>query len=264
MKRIASRDNPLFKALKKLASDASSRRAGGLVLLEGAHLAAAYLHAGGVPRQIVVSEGALARAEIVALCERLGDVGVTVFDDALFAAVSQLPSAAGILLTIERPTPSPPVGLERSAVLLDRVQDPGNVGSILRTAAAAGLSDVFLSPGCAQAWSQKVLRAAMGAHFALDVHEDCDLAVLAFDRVTCIATSPHATDTIHSVDLSGNVAWLFGHEGQGIDGALLARATTVRIPQSGAIESLNVAAAAAICLFEQVRQRGGPLGNERT
>jgi TrmH family RNA methyltransferase len=255
MKRIASRDNPHFKALRQLASDASTRRDEARVLIEGAHLADAFLRAGGSPRQAVVAESALGRAEVVDLLERLQGVEVLAFEDALFDAVSALPSSGGILLTIDRPVPGAAPRVTRNAVLLDRVQDPGNVGSILRTAAAAGIRDIFLSRGCAGAWSPKVVRAAMGAHFVLALFEDCDLTTLPTDEVPWLATSPHATESIYTVDLGGPVAWLFGHEGQGVDEALMRRARGVRIPQPGAMESLNVAASAAICLFTQVREQ---------
>jgi TrmH family RNA methyltransferase len=256
LKRVASRDNPLFKSLRRLASDASARRDDGRVLLEGTHLADACLRSGLVPSLAVVAEGALDRGDIAALLDRLDDVDVTVFDDALFDAISALPSAGGVLFAIDRPRPPGDPRVTRGAVLLDRVQDPGNVGSILRTAAAAGVRDVFLSTGCAGAWSPKVVRAAMGAHFELALFEDCDLATLASEEIAWLATSPHATDSLYALDLSKDVAWLFGHEGQGVDPALMERARGVRIPQPGAVESLNVAASAAICLFEQVRQRG--------
>jgi RNA methyltransferase, TrmH family len=255
MKHIASRDNPLFKSLRRLASDASVRREDARVLIEGVHLADAFLRAGGTPRQVVVAEGALARAGVADLLERFEGVDILAFDDALFDAISALPSSGGILLTIDRPTPAVAPRVTRGAVLLDRVQDPGNIGSILRTAAAAGISDVFLSGGCAGAWSPKVVRAAMGAHFVLTLFEDCDLATLASDDIPWLATSPHADASIYALDLGGDVAWLFGHEGQGVDETLMRRARGVRIPQPGDVESLNVAASAAICLFEQVRQR---------
>ena len=256
MKRISSRDNLVFKSLRQLSSDAGARRDAGAALLEGIHLADAFLRSGGVPRQVVVGASALDHAEVAELLSRVPTGELLVVDDALFAALSQLVQGVALLMVIERPQPLPPTRLGRSAVVLDRIQDPGNVGSILRSAAVAGIPDVFLSRDCAGAWSPKVLRAGMGAHFHLSIFEDMDLVALkTVASIPWIATTPHAYTTIHQADLRGDVAWAFGHEGQGLDAALLREATAVRIPQPGQGDSLNVAAAAAICFFEQVRQR---------
>jgi RNA methyltransferase, TrmH family len=260
LKFISSRDNAVFKALRQWASHASARRDAGIALLEGIHLADACLRSGGVPRQIVVGRSALAHPEVVDLLDRASrdphPPATFALDDALFGAVSTLAQAVPLLIVIDRPAPEAPGPLSRDTVVLDRVQDPGNVGSILRSAAAAGIVDVILSPDCAGAWSPKVLRAGMGAHFHLRLFEDCALlAVKEAATIPWVATSPHADAAIHDIDLTGPVAWVFGHEGQGLDPALSAGATAVRIPQPGRGESLNVAAAAAVCFFEQARQR---------
>ena len=145
-------------------------------------------------------------------------------------------------------------------LLLDDVQDPGNVGSMLRSAAAAGVGQVLLSKHCAFAWSPKVLRAGQGAHFYVDLHEDVDLAAWARDFreaggavVTMVATG--GTD-LYDTPFDAHMALAIGNEGAGISAALAAQATQrVTIPMPGGVESLNAAAAAAVCLFECVRQR---------
>ena len=149
-----------------------------------------------------------------------------------------------------------PETLTQSAVMLDNLQDPGNLGSILRSAAAAGVEYVFCSRGTAFAWSPKVLRAGMGAHFLLKIFENADLdELIRKARVPVLATSSHADKLLYEIDLKSPVAWLFGHEGKGVSAELLALASyRVAIPHRGAVESLNVAASAAVCLFEQVRQ----------
>lgn len=260
MKRIASRDNPFFRTLRQWSTDAGARREAGVALLEGVHLGDAYLRSGGVPRHLVVGRSALDHAEVIDLLgrfdERLPAAARWVLDDALFAALSQLAQGVPLLTIVERPQPALPTRIAQPSVLLDRIQDPGNLGSILRSAAAAGIADVYLSRGCAGGWSPKVLRAGMGAHFHLRIFEDCDLAALmGIAAIPWIATSPHAAATLYQTDLRDAVAWVFGHEGQGLDSALMQAATTVRIPQPGHGESLNVAASAAICFFEQARQR---------
>ena len=258
MKPISSRDNPFYKELKQLATSAQARRKAGQSLLDGVHLAQAWLQRGIAPVYCIVAESALVHAEVsplVAQCEQLGAACICL-PDALYQAVSQVENGVGLLLVIETPRPLAPQALTASAVLLDNVQDPGNLGSILRSAAAAGITQVFCAPGTAAAWSPKVLRAGMGAHFLLDIVENADLLTRCkASRIPLLATSSYAQKTIYQTDLSGPVAWLFGHEGQGVSAELLAAASQqVVIPHRGAMESLNVAAAAAVCFFEQMRQ----------
>ena len=259
IKAISSRDNPLFKELKHLAGSSQARRKAGRTLLEGIHLCQAYLQHAGAPPLCIVSESCSSHAEvasIVAACEKKLTQCIY-FPEALYNSLSQVEHGIGILFVIPTPQASLPVALTQSAVLLDNLQDPGNLGSILRSAAAAGIGDVFCSPGTAFAWSPKVLRAGMGAHFLLRIVENVDLLLLmASATVPVLATSSHVSGSLYEMDLRSPVAWLFGHEGQGVDAALLERAThRVMIPQRGEIESLNVAASAAICFFEQVRQQ---------
>ncbi|MCX7893875.1 MAG: RNA methyltransferase [Burkholderiales bacterium] len=154
--------------------------------------------------------------------------------------------------------PAPPF----DCLLLEEIQDAGNLGSILRTAAAAGVREVYLSKGSVFAWSPRVLRAGQGAHFSLAIREGAALAeVAAAFRGTVVATCPDAPESLFALDLGPAVAWIFGNEGAGISPALAARATRrAHIPMPGGAESLNVAAAAAVCLFEAVRQRSAGAG----
>lgn len=261
MKQISSRDNPLYKELKQLATSSQARRKTGRTLLDGVHLCEAYLDHAGMPPLCVISEGSLAHAEVAAIVGRCEAARVQCISlpDALYQALSQVEHGIGLLFVIDVPQFAPPARLERSAVLLDGLQDPGNLGSILRSAAAAGIEQVFCSKGTAFAWSPKVLRAGMGAHFLLKIFENADLATVIQDaRVPVLATSSHARQRIYDVDLNRPVAWLFGHEGQGVADDLLQAAThPIAIPHRGAVESLNVAACAAVCFFEQLRQQGG-------
>ena len=259
MKSIRSSDNPFFKELVKLAGSARLRSKADQTLLDGAHLLAAYLDAGMLPQHILLNEHALQDVEIAALLKRVGDVPVTQLDDKLFAKLSELKTPTGILALIALPQSQVSVALSRFALLLEDIQDPGNLGSMLRSAAAAGCDAVFLSKGCTDAWSPKVLRAAMGGHFSLRIYEQQDLlsVVKAFSG-TLLATSLQATRSLYDCDLRGNVAFLIGNEGAGLSADLLNLATpTITIPMHGKVESLNAAAAAAICLFEAVRQRAG-------
>ncbi len=259
MKSITSRDNPLYKELKHLAGSSQARRKAGQTLLDGVHLCQSYLAMRGAPRHGIVSEGALANPEvedIVRQCEA-AHAHVTVMPDARYNALSQVEHGVGLMFLIDTPVLTLPASLQGSAVLLDNLQDPGNVGSILRSAAAAGITQVFCSAGTAFCWSPKVLRAAMGAHFVVEIHENVDLAALiGAAAVPVLATSGYAKQHLYEIDLRQPVAWLFGHEGQGVADDLLGLASNqVVIPHLGQIESLNVAAAAAVCFFEQLRQK---------
>jgi TrmH family RNA methyltransferase len=258
MKTVTSRENPFYKELKQLSTSSQARRKAGRTLLDGVHLCQSYLQLRGAPVHCIVSEGALANpevADVVQRCEQ-ARAHVTALPDALYNAVSQVEHGVGLMFLIDSPAREIAGPLTASAVLLDNLQDPGNVGSILRSAAAAGITQVYCSAGTAFCWSPKVLRAAMGAHFVLDIFENVDLAKLVSDaRVAVLATSGYATTRLYDVDLRRPVAWLMGHEGQGVADDLLALATDqVVIPHLGQIESLNVAACAAVCFFEQLRQ----------
>jgi TrmH family RNA methyltransferase len=257
MKLIRSRDNPFFKELVKLSGSARQRGKENLTLLDGAHLLAAYLDAGMMPQRILLNGSASRDDEIASLLERAGDVPVTQLDDKLFAELSELKTPTGILALVGIAQPAVPVAAAGFALLLEDIRDPGNLGSMLRSAAAAGCDAVFLSAGCADAWSPKVLRAAMGGHFALDVHERQDLpgVAKAFPGML-LAASLQATHSLYDCDLRGTVAFLVGNEGAGLSEDLLDLATRqITIPMPGRVESLNAAAATAICLFEAVRQR---------
>lgn len=259
MKPISSRENPLYKELKLLASSSQARRKAGRTLLDGAHLCQSYLQHVGMPPLCVISEGSLAHPEIAAIVQRCEEARVQciVLPEALYQALSQVEHGVGLMFVADTLKILAPQALARSAVLLDNLQDPGNLGSILRSAAAAGIEDIFCSKTTVFAWSPKVLRAGMGAHFLLNIHENADLGrLMQTARVPILATSSHANRRIYDMDLTRPVAWLFGHEGQGVSPALLELATQrVSIPHLGEVESLNVAASAAVCFFEQVRQK---------
>jgi TrmH family RNA methyltransferase len=258
MRRIASRDNPHYKALKKLHERGRERRRTGLLLLDGMHLIAAYSRHCGMPEEIVVSDSGARRPEIAAYLERVcAAPQVTMLTDALFGDLALVEAPSGIMAVVPLPRPARALDDQADSVLLDGIQDPGNLGSILRSAAAAGIRQILLSSDCAQAWSPKTLRAAMGAHFQLDIHESGDLVgFLDVYRGQGVATVLAASTSLYAANLQAPVAWVFGSEGLGVSSSVLAvTRLQVRIPMPGATESLNVAAAAAICLFETLRYR---------
>ena len=258
MRRIAARDNPHYKALKKLGESGRERRKSGRVLLDGMHLIEAYGRHCGIPEEILVSDSGAGRPEIARYLECRGAAKTrTLLSDALFSELATVDTPSGIMAVVPLPAAMRKLDYDADTVLLDGVQDPGNVGSILRSAAAAGFRQILLSIDCAQAWSPKTLRAAMGAHFQLDLHENSNLGeFLAAYRGQSVATALAAPLSLYSARLQGPLAWVFGSEGLGVRPAVLAAThLQLRIPMPGATESLNVAAAAAICLFETLRSR---------
>ena len=242
---IHSRDNAFVKDLRRLAQDTTAYRKQGRVWLEGDHLCRAALARGLRASVAVFSESFWPQAQVE---YARAATKFIVLADALFADVSGLesPAAMGFILDLPAPASLRP---DAPTVVLDRVQDAGNVGSILRSASAFGFRQVAAIKGGAALWSPKVLRAGMGAHFALDLIEGLALDDLAALQVPLLVTSSHAGDFLHRAALPWPCAWVMGHEGQGVSPALEDRASLrIRIAQPGGEESLNVAAAAAICL----------------
>jgi len=256
VKTITSAENPRFRALLKLAQSSRERRNAGLSLLDGIHLVAAYAEHVGPPDEILLSRGGADSDEVRGLLASQGINDVLLLSDALFRLLSSVATPTGIIAVVPTPRVDVPDRLSGSSVWLEDIQDPGNVGSILRSAAAAGIETVCLSRHSVHAWSPRVLRAGMGAHFALRIIEGADLLALAeVYSGAIVATAVNHGVPVFSADLTGDVALLFGNEGAGLSPELAALARqTVHIPMPGRAESLNVGAAAAVCLFERVRQ----------
>lgn len=261
MKRITSRSNPLYR--QWLSEHKRAGRPGHLVWLEGTHLCQTWLARCGQPVWAVINQDAATQSEVVALINEVELGRQAWMPAAMVAGISSLVSAPAVIFLVQTPGPSKGLLLERNCVLLDDIQDPGNVGSILRTAAAAGVRQVIAGAGTAACWSPKVLRAGQGAHFALEIHEGEDLrAILQTYRSNpdhlpvLVTTLDSSARPLFTVDLPPNVIWVFGHEGRGVCPEIVALADLpIYIAhETSAVESLNVASAAAICLFEQRRQ----------
>jgi TrmH family RNA methyltransferase len=268
---VTSRDNPLVQRLRKHAQDPAAYRKLGEVWLEGDHLCSACLARGvAVPLAVIADTAWLGEHGVAAgsdaMARRLSDLArraekLIVVSEALWKSFTGLESPARIGFLLARKEDDPALGGLRAGVptvVLDRVQDAGNVGSILRSASAMGVAQVVALKGTAALWSPKVLRAGMGAHFALHLVEQSTVADLAGLGVPLVATSSHTDQLLPSAALPEPCAWVMGHEGQGVGAELMAQcALTVAIPQPGGEESLNVAAAAAVCLYESLRRRVG-------
>jgi TrmH family RNA methyltransferase len=252
IKAVASRDNPLLVLLRKLGRDPVAYRKLGKLWLEGDHLCRAFLQRGGVPLQSLITESAWASPlSDLARCAPV----VSVLPDALMQGISTLDSPPPIGFVVPWSS-STELRLDVATVVLDRLQDAGNVGTVLRSASAFGFAQVVAIKGTAGVWSPKVLRAGMGAHFGLSLLEGVDIDALDELNMPLLATSSRGGRAIHEADLPWPCAWVLGHEGEGVSAALQSRCTqTLRIAQPGGEESLNVAAAAAVCLYESMRQR---------
>jgi len=253
--RITSRSNPLLARLRRLASDGAAARRTGSVLLEGEHLCAAWLaRPGARVLQAIVADDAWLEPRLRRLAESADEVAIV--SAATLASVATLDSPAPIAFVVPLPAPAA-IDPHAPSVVLDRVQDPGNVGSVLRSAAVFGFTQAIALVGTAALWSPKVVRAGMGAHFALRLVEGGAAASLAALAVPLFGTSSHAADRLGDAALPWPCAWAFGHEGQGLADDVAARCrAVVAIPQPGGGESLNVAAAAAVCMYDTVRRRG--------
>lgn len=248
---ITSRDNPLLKRLRLLAQDGTAYRKQGQVWLEGDHLCRALLARGRRPATAVFSEAFWPGAP-----HDLRDAAdhIVIVPDALMSSISGLESPAGVGFVWKLPEAGR-VQPGLATVVLDRLQDAGNVGSILRSASAFGFVQVLALKGTAALWSPKVVRAGMGAHFGLSLIEGLSVDDLEPLKVPLLVTSSHQGEWLHQAKLPQPCAWVMGHEGQGVGAALMARAGAfVRIAQPGGEESLNVAAAAAICLHASAAQ----------
>lgn len=249
MLEITSKDNPLLKTIRKLSQDPSAYRKQGRVWLEGDHLCRAALDRGVKPLQVVLTQSLWRSAPFAwtEVCEQ-----VLVVPDALFQTLSSLESPAQIGFVLDHVVQQQ-VRPGQPSVVLDRVQDAGNVGAILRSASAFGFKQVVALRGTAALWSPKVLRAGMGAHFGMNLIEGATPELLAELAVPLLTTSVHQGPFLHELmarqQLPPVCAWVMGHEGQGVCEEVMALAQLqVRIAQPGGEESLNVASAAAVFL----------------
>ncbi len=252
-KHIISRDNPVFKYLSKLADSARERRAEGKTLLDGVHLIESYCAAFGEPELIIIPEGK-SSVEANALMQQLEHVNTMMLPTLMFAELTPVASSTGILALIKTPQIAPPSTIN-FALMLEDIQDPGNLGSMLRTALGAGVEAVYLSKGCTDAWSPKALRGGQGAQFQLAIIEGANLleSISNFNGNTYATVLDGAS--LYAQDLSQASAFIIGNEGAGLSAKVLTAVShQISIPMQAGLESLNAAAAAAICLFERRRQ----------
>jgi TrmH family RNA methyltransferase len=261
MQKIASRHNARLREFARLVASSRDRRKSGRCVLEGTHLIDVYLQRVGAPETLLVVDDASDEPEIARLIASMPPSRAFAVSRAMFSEIATLPPDVRALAVVAAPRIMPAAPGD-FCLLLDDVQDPGNVGSIIRTAAAAGVDQVVLSPHCAFAWAPKTLRAAQGAHFLTTLCEDVPLERWAADfragGGSLCATAVRDGTGLYATDLQGRIALVVGSEGRGVSEALLGTADRlITIPMASGSESLNAAVAAAIVLFEAVRQRQG-------
>ncbi|WDU47202.1 RNA methyltransferase [Taylorella equigenitalis] len=256
MEIITSKENLNYKNLKKALSNNKCTQ----TVLEGPHLVKQWLDSGRAFNKFVMSE---------TLYNKGGNdfEGYTisnpiVLSDNLFKSLSEVVTNQGILLLIDIPTYNiNNLSMQNTIVLLDSIQDPGNLGTLLRTCVAVGISDVALNKGCSSAWSSKVLRSAQGSHAFLKIYHHVDLIglieILQAGGYEIIATALDlSSKNLFELNLNKKIAWIFGNEGNGVSSEILSLGIEkCIIPINQNIESLNVGVAASICLYEQYRQK---------
>jgi len=288
-KEIRSRKNPHIKLLRDLVMGGRLRRSHNAAWVEGERLCRSYFDT-QTSLPILVASEKLLLADLLASAPR----GVQSFREVwiipadCFSEITQIESSLGWGLVIEVPISSganddpgsndpgsndpgsnetqPSAGrkalMQSAVVIVDRIQDPGNLGALLRSAAAAGIAQCWCVTGTVDPWSPKVLRAAMGAHFQMtirqgvDARQVIDACRLQGFHLLSTANQPDAV-SLYSAGLQLNqpIAWVFGQEGDGVAQEFLSKAQVVVIPQTAAVESLNVAVAAGICFFEMRRRQ---------
>ncbi len=267
MQRVTSRNNERLREVVRLIESSRDRRKSGRCVLEGAHLIDVYMMRIGTPETLVIVDDRLDDPAIAPLMARMPPSRIVAIPRTVFSDLATLPPDIGALAVVTAPH-AEPSGPGEFCLILEDVQDPGNVGSMIRTAAAAGVDQVVLSPHCAFAWSPKALRAGQGAHFLTMLVENTDLdpwlATFRAAGGTLVATVVDDAPSLYESDLRGRLALAIGSEGGGLSPALLVRADRrVTIPMAPDSESLNAAAAAAVVLFEALRQRRAHAGSAR-
>lgn len=252
---LESKDNPKIKHLRGLLQQGSYRKKQGQSVIEGSHLCEAWLEQDRKLNGLYTTEAALQHPDLQSLIEQ-EPCHIFVISEVLYKDLSPLGTSVACLAIIDLPQSSQSLDFSTDTLILENIQDPGNVGTLLRSAAAAGITQVIATRGTASLWSPRVLRAGMGAHFSVQTFENITLEqVLEQFKIPVYVTSSHQAESLYDQDLKKSCAWIVGNEGQGVSEFALQHAQAVAIPQPGGQESLNVAIAGSICLFEMVRQR---------
>ncbi|ENV34491.1 TrmH family RNA methyltransferase [Acinetobacter gerneri] len=252
---LESKDNPKIKHLRGLIEQNNYRKKQGQTVLEGTHLCLSWLQENRKINSIFTTEHALEHTDFDEITAQYTGM-IFVISESLYKDLSTLGTTLACLAIVDIPSSSQALDFKSDTLILENIQDPGNVGTLLRSAAAAGIEQIICTKGSASLWSPRVLRAGMGAHFSLQCFENIVLEdVLPRFQIPVYVTSSHNSNSLYSKDLKKACVWVLGNEGQGVSEYALQHAEAVSIPQPGGQESLNVAIAGSVCFFEMVRQR---------
>lgn len=252
---ITSKDNKLIKHAHALLTNYRIRKKSLQTVIEGVHLLDAYLKQGLTVDTLIVSWHAQTHKEVASLLAKVDDKKIIVVDDVVYKHIRTLGDGVDVMAIISTPTPSL-YEIDNDCLILNGVQDAGNIGTLLRTASAVGINTVITTPNTASLWSPKCLRAGMGAQFSMQIFEQIAIDTLLQQlKIPLFATSSHTSTTIYDCDLTQKIAWVLGHEGQGVCQELMNKATTLTLPQPNGQESLNVGVAGSVCFYEMLRQR---------
>lgn len=254
---ISSSQNPTIKLTKQLLANHRQRKKNSLTILEGVHLIDASLNANYPIQQVLVAENSWDIVEVCELIARLQEkeISILTIEDKLYQDISTINNGIDIMAII--PIKNMILDeINEDCLILNDVQDSGNVGTLMRTAAAVGITNIVCTSNTAQAWSPKTLRSGMGAQFSLNIYENVSIDnLLDAIKVPILATSSHTDKIIYQTNLKTAIAWVMGHEGQGVCQEILDRSKLITIPQPNGQESLNVGVAGALCMYEALRQR---------
>ncbi|MFN3075149.1 TrmH family RNA methyltransferase [Acinetobacter sp. TY1] len=252
---LESRDNPKIKHLRALIEQNTYRKKQGQTVLEGTHLTLAWLEKDRIIKSIFTTEHALSHPDFEEIFSKYTGI-VFVLSESLYKDLSTLGTSLACLAIVDLPHSTEALNFTEDTLILENIQDPGNVGTLLRSAAAAGIDQIVCTKGSASLWSPRVLRAGMGAHFSLNTYENVVLEdIIKQFKIPVYVTSSHEAESLYSKSLRKQCVWILGNEGQGVSDFAMKYAEAVSIPQPGGQESLNVAVAGSICFFEMVRQR---------
>jgi len=269
-KIISSRNNDLIKYISLLQNSGPRgnklRADDKCAVLEGVHLLQAWLHSkkNYQLETIITTKQALENEEIRDLFYYIDEANLPLvnwilIDADLIQGLASTKSNHFVIGLIKLGSIPTAIDFTQDLVILDRLQDPGNVGNILRSCVASGFNQIISIKGTVSLWAPKVIRAGMGAHVHLNICEGSDLVDISKDFITPLLGTSLSVEAANIFEMTSllkdPVMWVFGNEGAGISKEFSNISKGVFIPQSSKVESLNVSAAAAICLFECVRIR---------
>lgn len=261
---ITSAQNPKLKLARALLGRPKERQEASAFVAEGVRLVEEALSAGWPFRFVLFSDGISERGKSLVASLRSHGVEVEQISAALLNAISDTGNTQSILAVLDLPTPSLPPSTFDFVLIPDQIRDPGNLGTLLRTAAAAGVQAVFLPPETTDAFAPKVVRAGMGAHFRLPILSltweeirartvGLRLLLADMDGLPCWES-----------DLRSPLALIVGGEAEGASAPARALTTArVSIPMPGGMESLNAGVAGAVLMFEVVRQRQPEMNSDK-